>query len=146
MATQVFSTTLFLALIIFLNIPGFTRPDDACPYPCYPPPTGTGSVTPTTPTTTTTPPSQTVSYPPPAGYNPSPVGYLPYNPPPATGTLFASPPPPDPILPYFPYYYKKPLHSTSDQSSAATLGRSAAMISPANLLVFVYILYFYVAN
>ncbi|XP_062150128.1 proline-rich receptor-like protein kinase PERK8 [Alnus glutinosa] len=133
-------STLSFALIIFLNFPGMTRPDNPCPYPCYPPPTGSGTVTPTTPITTTTPPSQTVSYPPPAGYNPSPTGYFPYNPPPFAGTFSASPPPPDPILPYFPYYYKKPLHSTD--SSATTLGRSTAMIATANLLVFLCSFFF----
>lgn len=140
MATKLISQvffTLFLACIFLKYFPGTTRADNECQYPCYPPPTGTG--TPTTPAYTTPPPppSQIVSYPPPVGYTPTPTGYYPYNPPPPYGTLFNSPPPPDPILPYFPFYYKKPLHQT-DQSAATTLGRSTVMaVAVANLLVFI---------
>ncbi|KAG2709545.1 hypothetical protein I3843_05G223900 [Carya illinoinensis] len=143
---QVFST-LFLALI-FLSFLGTIRPDDSsCPYPCYPPPTGPGASTPTTPAITLPPPppSQFVSYPPPAGYNPTPAGYLPYNYPPPYGTSYGnSPPPPDPILPYFPFYYKKPLHRTDDSAATATLGRSVIMIATANLLLFLSIFSFHV--
>uniref|UniRef100_A0A2N9FZ03 Extensin domain-containing protein n=1 Tax=Fagus sylvatica TaxID=28930 RepID=A0A2N9FZ03_FAGSY len=127
-------STLLLALI-FLNFPGTIKPEVTCPYPCYPPPTGPGTTTTPAATTTPPPPYQTVSYPPPTGFNPTTL----YNPPPPNGNnLFGAPPPPDPILPYFPYYYREPLHGT-DQSSANTLGRSnLVMMALPSLLVFVF--------
>ncbi|KAF3432196.1 hypothetical protein FNV43_RR26935 [Rhamnella rubrinervis] len=130
-------STVFLASIILINFPRSTVSDDPCPYPCYPPPTGSG--TPTTPSTTTSPPPPTptqtgVLYPPPAGYSL-------YNPPPPDGGSFggSAPPPPDPILPYFPFYFKKPLHGV-EVSSASTLGsRSAVMIATATNLVALFL-------
>lgn len=146
-SNQALLSTLFLALI-FLNFPAAIRPDNACPYPCYPPPTGPG-YTPTTPAATTPPPPpyQVESYPPPAGYNPTtPTGNFPYyTPPPPFGSNFlGAPPPPDPILPYFPYYYRKPLHGEA-QSSATILGRPIwVMMAMANLLVFIFLFSSYV--
>lgn len=134
--------TLLLASIILINLPRSTVSDEPCPYPCYPPPTGSG--TPTTPTTTTplTPPQpQTgVIYPPPAGN-------YPYNPPPpyGGGGSFggSAPPPPDPILPYFPFYFKKPLHGV-DQSSARTLGsRSTTMIATTASLALLFLVFLF---
>nr|XP_023917763.1 basic proline-rich protein-like [Quercus suber] len=109
-SNQALLSTLFLALI-FLNFPAATRPDNACLYPCYPPPTSPGN-TPTTPAATTPPPppSHIESYPPPAGYNPTgifPKGFLPALP---FISPSGAPPPPDPILPYFPYYFREPLY------------------------------------
>ncbi|KAL7170885.1 hypothetical protein ACSBR2_035693 [Camellia fascicularis] len=82
------STLIFLSTI--LNFPG-TMVAQECPYPCYPPPTGTTGDNPTTPPTTTkAQPIQTGSYPPP------PSGYLPYSPPyVGNGNV---PPPPDSML------------------------------------------------
>ena len=146
-SNQALLSTLFLALI-FLNFPAAIRPDNACPYPCYPPPTGPGN-TPTTPVATTAPPPpyQIESYPPPAGYNPTtPTGNLPYYtpPPPFDSNLGGAPPPPDPILPYFPYYFREPLHGEA-QSSASTLGRPIwVMMAMANLLVFIFLFSSYV--
>ncbi|KAF5442308.1 hypothetical protein F2P56_034981, partial [Juglans regia] len=137
-------STLFL-ILMFLNFLGMTRPDEVCPYPCYPPPIGSG--TPIITTQPPPPPSQVVSYPPPAGYNPTPAGYVPYSSPPPYGNSLGSPPPPDPILPYFPYYSGKPLHQT-DNSAATTLGIRSILIiiiAVANyLLVSVSIFPFYV--
>ncbi|XP_015895484.1 extensin [Ziziphus jujuba] len=133
------STSLLFALMV-LNLPRETVSDEPCPYPCYPPPTGTGT-TPTTPTTTTTPP------PPPSSqtgfYNPPPGSYYPYNPPPPYGTSFgSSPPPPDPILPYFPFYYKAGLHGTN-ASSAGNLGRSTLMVALTNLILLLICYFFH---
>ncbi|XP_011655467.1 leucine-rich repeat extensin-like protein 5 [Cucumis sativus] len=115
---------VLLALVIAL-FPPATRSDDTCPYPCYPPPTGSGTTTPAT----LSPPSQTgySSYSPPAYYSP-PAAYYPYNPPTSDGNSFdgVTPPPPDPILPYFPYYYKKPPHKPDDESGgSAVAGRKS---------------------
>lgn len=127
---HVLSTLLFAFIV--LNLPRESISDEPCPYPCYPPPTGTGTpTTPATPTTTTTtPPSQTGTYPPPPG---SSTGYNPYNPPPDT-SFGATPPPPDPVLPYFPFYYKEPLHSTN-VSSATSLARSTLIVLVTDLVL-----------
>ncbi|KAJ7943013.1 leucine-rich repeat extensin-like protein 5 [Quillaja saponaria] len=145
------SLATFLFFSILLHFLGTTRSDDSCPYPCYPPPTGTGS-TPTTPSGTTLPPpspSQSgSSYPPPSSQSgssyPPPSGYLPYNPPPSyasgSGGGFngGTPPPPDPIVPYFPFYFKKPPHQT-EASSAITLHKWTVMIATTNLFVFLFL-------
>ncbi|EEF36355.1 conserved hypothetical protein [Ricinus communis] len=113
-----------------------TKSDDTCPYPCYPPPTGTGGPTVITPSTPT---SQTGLYPPPAGNSyPSPTGNnFPYYPPP-TGNNFVYGPPPDPILPYFPFYYRKPPHQT-DVSSAVTSPRSSLLIVTTIVIGFTFL-------
>lgn len=135
--------TILLALIVAV-LPPATRSDDTCPYPCYPPPTGTG--TPATPTNPS-PPSQTGSgsYSPPAFYSP-PAAYYPYNPPPSDGDSFdgVTPPPPDPILPYFPYYYKKPPHKPDDESDgAAVAGRKSEIGMIAGTFVFISLSFFF---
>ncbi|KAK3027662.1 hypothetical protein RJ639_041899 [Escallonia herrerae] len=113
---QFLSITLFISLIF--SSPATTTAQE-CPYPCYPPPTGTGN----SPPATITPPSQTGSYPPPPGFYPPPTGYLPNNPSPPYFPNGA-PPPPDPIVPWFPYYYKKPPHGSGDQSASTALSAS----------------------
>ncbi|KAL3751262.1 hypothetical protein ACJRO7_012132 [Eucalyptus globulus] len=125
-------STLFL-VSVFSQLAGRARSDEPCAYPCYPPPTGTG--TPVTPVTTT-PPSQTGNSPP--NYFPPPGGYLPFVPPPPYGDGFYVPPPPDPILPYFPFYYRKPLHQT--ESSAAPFRESMVMIVETGLLFLLYLM------
>lgn len=125
----------FLSLSLILNSPATTTSQE-CPYPCYPPPTGTGNVPPATPT----PPSQTGYNPPPA-FNPPPIGFLPNSPPPPYFVNGAAPPPPDPVVPWFPYYYKKPPHGT-DQSSSTPLRGWTAVIASTPLLVFIYFLLF----
>ncbi|KAK1423119.1 hypothetical protein QVD17_18414 [Tagetes erecta] len=72
-----------------------------CPYPCNPPPIPGGN---TPPTVTIPPPTTTL--PPPTVVTP-PQRVFPYNP--STPTFYGgAPPPPDPIVPWFPYYYKDP--------------------------------------
>ncbi|GAB4840397.1 hypothetical protein Ancab_021163 [Ancistrocladus abbreviatus] len=102
--------TTSLLFSILLNLCPSMVADGDCPYPCLPPPIGGGGTTQVPPTT------QTGSYPPPQYYSPPSTGNLPYYPPPSGYAGFGTPPPPDPILPYFPYYYKNGLHP-----SAATL-------------------------
>ncbi|KAG6759544.1 hypothetical protein POTOM_036026 [Populus tomentosa] len=113
----ILSAALFFTSIL-VNLPSLTTSDSGeCPYPCYPPPTGTGTPIVTTPPS---PPSQSAGTFSPPLY-PSPTGNLPYYyPPPAFANNFNSPPPPDPILPYFPFYYRKPPHQ-GDVSSATSL-------------------------
>lgn len=147
--TQNFPTLLFYSVLV--NFLVLTMQDQPCPYPCYPPPTGPGSGTPTTgnpspPATTLTPPSSSgsgsgsvSSYPPPTGYYSPPSENLPNYPAPPNGNNLYGPPPPDPILPYFPYYYRKPPHQTDNQSSATSIGKSMALITAANVLVFVFV-------
>ncbi|THG22053.1 hypothetical protein TEA_020825 [Camellia sinensis var. sinensis] len=119
---QLLYTLIFLSII--LNIPVATISQE-CPYPCYPPPTGTVN-NPTPPSTIETPPSQTASYPPPpAFFYPPPSGYLPFSPP----FIGNAPPPPDPIVPWFPYYYRKPPHQSDQSSSSTALQGSTVMIS-----------------
>ncbi|XAR63631.1 hypothetical protein NMG60_11023646 [Bertholletia excelsa] len=116
---QVLSTLLFL--FIFLNFPAVPTSQE-CPYPCYPPPTGPGSGTGSS--------SQTGSYPPPALYSP-PGGYLP-NSPPNYGIV---PPPPDAIVPWFPFYYRKPPNQL-DKSSAFAVGGSTVVTAVTHFLGF----------
>uniref|UniRef100_A0A1J3ERY8 Uncharacterized protein n=1 Tax=Noccaea caerulescens TaxID=107243 RepID=A0A1J3ERY8_NOCCA len=110
-----------LVLVFYLlYFPYLVSSETPCPYPCYPPPIGGGS---STPTMTQPPP-----YPPPAVNYPSPAGNLPNYPSPPDGTgegssgssFYGTPPPPDAILPYFPYYFRKPPHQT-DQTSLSSL-------------------------
>ncbi|CAK8577440.1 unnamed protein product [Lathyrus sativus] len=131
--TSASSTFFFLSITTLLCFSGTTKPDTPCPYPCYPPPLGSGTVTPTnpTPSVSTVPPappqSGVLSYPPPSGY-------YPYNPTPpyggnnngggGGGGVYGTPPPPDPILPYFPFYYKNPPNKPDDSpASSITKGK-----------------------
>ncbi|XWS22826.1 hypothetical protein CRYUN_Cryun29cG0069100 [Craigia yunnanensis] len=139
-------TTFFFSTVI-LSFFVQTKQDNPCPYPCYPPPTGPGSggtgtgIVTQTPPASYSPPAQTGEYPPPGTSYPTPIGNLPYYPPPPYRNTYGQPPP-DPILPYFPYYYRKPPHKTDDQSSATTSspGKSLLiMIATSNLLVFIFL-------
>ncbi|KAK2996223.1 hypothetical protein RJ639_024734 [Escallonia herrerae] len=129
---QFLSITLFISLIF--SSPATTTAQE-CPYPCYPPPTGTGN----SPPATITPPSQTGSYPPPPGFYPPPTGYLPNNPSPPYFPNGA-PPPPDPIVPWFPYYYKKPPHGSGDQSASTALVGPTAGIAATHLGLLIFFL------
>ncbi|GAB4827966.1 hypothetical protein Ancab_034851 [Ancistrocladus abbreviatus] len=99
--------------ILLLTLPRSSSYE--CPYPCLPPPLAPSLPAPTSlppPITTTSncppPPS-----PPPLTYYQSPPQYyyppqfVPYYTPPNYLNPYA-PPPPDPILPYFPFYFKSP--------------------------------------
>lgn len=124
------STFLFIAMT--LNSPAPTTSQNECPYPCYPPPTGAGNSPPATPT----PPSQTGSYPPPAFDSPpSPTGYLPNYPPPPY-SADGAPSPPDAIVPWFPYYYRKPPHLSDESSSTALQGSSMTEIVTVIIFLF----------
>ncbi|XVE74709.1 hypothetical protein DITRI_Ditri12bG0039200 [Diplodiscus trichospermus] len=127
--------TLFFSSSIILSFFVQTKQENPCPYPCYPPPTGTGgggggsggtgtgTVTQTPPASYSppSPPSQTGLYPPPGTSYPTPTGNLPYSSPPPYGNSFNGQPPPDAILPYFPYYYRKPPRQTDEESSATSI-------------------------
>ena len=141
-SNQLLSTLLLTFLA--LTFPKRTISDVPCQYPCYPPPMGT-TVTPTTPSTTS--PSGVSGYQPPSGgVYPTPSGYNPYNnPPPNYGGYYGGQPPPDPILPYFPFYYKKPIHSSPDDQSYSSstrptlIGRSAQY-----LMVLLFFCFFFI--
>lgn len=104
-------------------------PPGECPYPCLPPPTSTSPNCPPPPPPPS-PPHSGSYYPPPSPgnvyYYPPPSGYFPYIPPPYVN--FPAPPPPDPILPYFPFYYKRPLQSKSLSSPLHHNGATAFVI------------------
>ncbi|AEE35147.1 hypothetical protein AtNW77_Chr1g0072321 [Arabidopsis thaliana] len=118
------SLLFVFSLVMF---PFITISQTPCPYPCNPLPiAGTGSTQP-------------------AGYYPQPTGYYPppsssnvpnYPSPPYYGGNpsggYNGPPPPDPILPYFPFYYRKPPHQT-DQSSSS-MKSTVKIVTVANLL------------
>ncbi|KAL1209478.1 hypothetical protein V5N11_022819 [Cardamine amara subsp. amara] len=109
-----------------VNLPFITISQTPCPYPCYPPPiAGSGSTKPTG------------YYPQPTGYYPPPSTYVPnYPSPPYYGGNPGGgnyvPPPPEPILPYFPFYYRKPPHQT-DQSSSSVKS-TVGIVTVVNLL------------
>ncbi|XXG74353.1 hypothetical protein AAC387_Pa07g3094 [Persea americana] len=121
-------------------------PPGECPYPCLPPPTSTS---PNCPPPPPSPPHSGSYYPPPSPgnvyyypppspgnvyYYPPPSGSFPYIPPPNVN--FPAPPPPNPILPYFPFYYKQPLQSTSLSSPLHHNGATAFVILMLLLLGF----------
>ncbi|KAL5227579.1 hypothetical protein ABZP36_015844 [Zizania latifolia] len=94
-----------------------------CPYPCLlPPPMPVTNCPPppSTPSTYTYPPPSSYSntpssywnYPPPQG------GYIPnYQPPAGGGYNYPAPPPPNPIVPWYPWYYRPPPSSATATSS-----------------------------
>ena len=119
--THSFSIIFFL-YIMLLTFPAPARTDQPCTYPCNPPPMGG---TPTTTTVTPAPPQTGgTTYSPPTGYNNYPYFYN--QPPPSgftgNGGYYGAPPPPEPILPYFPFYYRRPPHRTgTGEFSASSL-------------------------
>ncbi|KAK3421556.1 WW domain-binding protein 2 [Eucalyptus grandis] len=122
-------STLVLAFVI-LNVIETTSSQGSCPYPSCtgnPPPASTGN--PASPSAVMTTPTQEGAYPaPPGTIYPPPAGYFPYSPPQPSGGFYGAPPPPDPILPYFPYYYRKPPRMKTAESSAAGLRISTVVL------------------
>ncbi|CAI9785440.1 unnamed protein product [Fraxinus pennsylvanica] len=130
--------SLLLFLSAILDFPATTTSQE-CPYPCYPPPTGPGNnppvatTPPSPPVVTTAPPT---SFSPPAFTTP-PAGYFPYNPPSPDSFNGVTPPPPEPILPWFPYVYRRPPHQDQSSSTALIQGsRTMIIILPLLVLVF----------
>ncbi|KAJ0231969.1 Uncharacterized protein HA466_0294440 [Hirschfeldia incana] len=113
-----------------------------CAYSCYPPPIGGGG--------STQPagyyPQPTAYYPPPTGfYYPPPTGNVPNYPSPPYdggdyGGRYYGPPPPDPILPYFPFYYRKPPHQTDQSSSSAPVTSTVKIVTMANIFAVIVLL------
>ncbi|KFK44393.1 hypothetical protein AALP_AA1G251600 [Arabis alpina] len=106
------------SIFSLLHFPYLAISETPCPYPCYPPPMGGGS---SIPSTTQPPPytSPAVNYPSPTGNLPN-YPSPPYNGGSGSGNGLYGPPPPDAILPYFPFYFRKPPHQT-DQTSSSSL-------------------------
>ena len=105
-----------------------------CPPPPYPPSGGPGYYysPPPPPSTGYTPPSY--------GYNPPSGGY--YYPPsggyyPPSGEYYGNaPPPPNPIMPYFPYYFRNPPPGPQDISIATRLSSLWVVILLLSWLLF----------
>ncbi|KMZ68229.1 hypothetical protein ZOSMA_246G00210 [Zostera marina] len=121
------SLAVFLLLVVFMEFPYISISDNPlvgeCPYPCLPPPISGNNYAPTPPSSQS---QQGVVYPypppPPSGiaayFYPPPSygsGYLPQN-------THVAPPPPNPILPYFPFYYRMPPGSGASPRTAAGFG------------------------
>lgn len=129
-ATMISVSLLLLFLLTLISLPSLSFSDD-CPFPCLPPPpppiTSSPPPPPPTPVFNSPPLPYTPSYwkYPPPPYTP---GFVPYNQAPPGGSIYAAPPPPDPILPYFPWYYHGPT------SNAAAL----TPISPAMCLALLF--------
>lgn len=104
---------LLLFLLTLISLPSLSFSDD-CPFPCLPPPPPplTNSPPPPSPVFDSPPPPYTPTYwnYPPPPYTP---GVVPFNQPPTGGNIYRTPPPPDPIMPYFPWYYHGPTSSAS---------------------------------
>ncbi|KAJ3694357.1 hypothetical protein LUZ60_009837 [Juncus effusus] len=109
------SLLLLLTLIItLLSLPFLSLSDD-CPYPCLPPPQIQTPVYPSppppqTPVYSNYPPPQNPetpywNYPPPASQ-----GY--FQPPAGGGYNYPAPPPPDKIVPWYPWYTRTPSSSS----------------------------------
>ncbi|CAL9073487.1 unnamed protein product [Musa textilis] len=142
MLCKLFGSTkciLLFFLALFLRPPTSASWDNSqpeCPYPCLPPPTSVTNCPPPPPAAPATP---TAGYPPPPpstpGYwnypPPSPQGYYPY---------LSTPPPPNPILPWFPWYYYKspPSASVAPPLEKDALGKMViSMLGMATCLVLV---------
>lgn len=128
-------TSLTVSIILITTLAPSSS-QTQCPYPCYPsPPAGPGNY----------PPAATLSPPLLTGgsYYPPPTGVLPNYPSPPYHINGVTPPAPDSLVPWFPYYYKKPPHGT-DQSSSSSLTNRTAVIGSTYLLVFAFIcIYFF---
>ncbi|XP_010319560.1 uncharacterized protein [Solanum lycopersicum] len=109
---------LLLFLLLFLDFIASTY-GQVCPYPCYPPPTGHVNNLPAA----ITPPyppqgSNYNNYPPPTSGGGGGYSNLPNYPPPNNGYVNGLvPPPPDPILPWWPYRYRNPQNQYSSSNS-----------------------------
>ncbi|KAL8531831.1 hypothetical protein ACS0TY_008436 [Phlomoides rotata] len=122
-------TLVFLSTI--LHFPA-TATSQECPYPCYPPPIGPGNDPPetTTPPAFTTPPA---SFSPPLSSSTTP-GYFPFTqPPPYFYGAVTSPP--EPIISWFPYYFRKPLHQDPSSSTALSGSRITMIIFPIFIVI-----------
>ncbi|KAL3735633.1 hypothetical protein ACJRO7_024715 [Eucalyptus globulus] len=109
-----------------------------CPYPCLPPPSAaTDCPPPPSPPSQPLTPLPPADQPPPAVLFPPPdAGYIPYAfPPPNWYMNSIAPPPPDPIVPYFPWYYKHPPF----QSQSPGAIHSQARVTIVVVLCFLYI-------
>nr|XP_043639704.1 classical arabinogalactan protein 9-like [Erigeron canadensis] len=125
MSSKQFLSTLFLLIITTFNSPLSVVAQ--CPYPCNPPPIAGGSSNMPPPATTLPPPSQTGNYPPPIAVFSPPSNVYPYNP--QTPTFYGgAPPSPDPVVPWFPYYYKDPPRNPHKSSAADRLSGSMVVI------------------
>lgn len=124
-------TLVFLSTI--LHFPA-TVTSQECPYPCYPPPIGPGNDPPetTTPPAFTTPPA---SFSPPLYSSITPPGYFPFTQPPPYFYGAAATPPPEPIISWFPYYFRKPLHQDESSSTALTGLRTTIIIFPLFIVI-----------
>ncbi|XP_030525695.1 leucine-rich repeat extensin-like protein 1 [Rhodamnia argentea] len=111
-----------------------------CPYPCLPPPSAAmdcPSPPPPLSQPSSTPLPPFADQPPPfVLYPPPDSGYIPYAfPPPNWYMNSIPPPPPDPIMPYFPWYYQ---HPPFRSQSPETI-HSQSMVTIAVVLCFLYI-------
>ncbi|KAI3430036.1 uncharacterized protein J3R85_008314 [Psidium guajava] len=134
LAMLVFATSPPRALVHGQAVVTISQPPPSdCPYPCLPPPT-TPTIYPQPPPSLPSPPSPPSEvYPPPSMVYPAPPGgYFPYYFPPPW-YLGNAPPPPDPILPYYPWYYKHPLVPNSSSEIRHT--RSWVMALPLLLMI-----------
>ncbi|WOH15555.1 hypothetical protein DCAR_0935097 [Daucus carota subsp. sativus] len=130
--------TTFILLSIFINSPTTTTSQE-CPYPCLPsPPIGGGGAN-SPPSNNPSPPGPFLPPPGPFG-NPPPTGFLPNGPPPPYYLNTNAPPPPNAMVPWFPYYFRKPPHGSDQSSSPSTRlsGWTAVIVSTTSVLVFSY--------
>jgi hypothetical protein len=115
-----------------------------CPYPCLPPPTGAANSYPPPPQL----PDSFNAYPPPPPLGTNPGDMNNYYPPPPPGSMpnyyfsppsytYGAPPPPNPILPWFPFYYKNPPSpSRSSAHCTALTGMASSTMITVVLLGF----------
>lgn len=129
---QTLSTLIFLYITLNSSI---SVSGQECPYPCNQQPIGNGNTNTggagggnNPPVTTFSPPAQAANYPPPSTT-------LPYYNPPNTNVYGTGPPTPDTVVPWFPYYSKKPSHSTDQPSSKCGHIRSINVILFISFLV-----------
>ncbi|WOH07641.1 hypothetical protein DCAR_0727074 [Daucus carota subsp. sativus] len=118
----------FLVLINLLNFPTLSSSETECTtYPCSPSPPSESATA-----GTMSPPQLTGGsvYPPPA-----PGGSLPTSPLPPGQASSATLPSPDSVVPWYPYYSKRPSHDT-DQPSSTSRATRTVLIGSTVVLVF----------
>ncbi|KAL2558927.1 proline-rich receptor-like protein kinase PERK1 [Forsythia ovata] len=112
-----------LCILLFLStILKYLAPTSSqeCPYPCNTPLTGARNSL-----SVATTPSSPVSISPPAG-----AGYLPHSRPPPYFVNGLVPPPPEPIVPWFPFFYREAPQQNHSSSTALQGSRIMIIIFP----------------
>lgn len=128
----------FLVLINFVHFPKSSSSDTECPYPCTPsPPTGSESAGALSPPLLT---GGSLSSP------PAPEGLTPNSPTPPDRVNSVALPAPDSVVPWYPYYSKRPIPHDIDQFSSTSIATRTVVIGSKILLVFLFLFFHFCSH